>query len=146
MRPIVLVAVIWVGACATTTTDWAPSFVGSWNGSRTMVYGGQSSTVPDFLTVSATGTSWLKVGHACPANTDATVGPPATIVSATSFTVGAYTCPTVTTVDGCSTFVHALSEGQGSLRGPTLTVIELGTVTCAGNKALSYTSTFTGTR
>jgi hypothetical protein len=109
---VVLLAACGSGSAASTAMDWAPSFTGTWNGTiSTTVAGGLTTTVAGYVVITETGTNALLIGHACPDGLN-TSGPPATVVSASAFTVGPYSCPAVAQ-GGCPSFVLNFTGGNG---------------------------------
>ena len=142
MRQVILVAVVVLAGCGSGTTDWAPNFVGAYPGTKTItVSPTNSSQFAVTLTVVETGTNKIALNGACP---DAN-GPPATVISATQGTGGAYTCPTVVETGCPSGFVQAFTSSTATINGTTLTVTGTGTGTC-DTASSSYTEMFVGTK
>jgi hypothetical protein len=112
-----------------TTTDFTSAFTGNWVGSTTITVAGQSSTNGETLVpMIRTGINALTVGGLC----DDASGPPATVTSATTFTIGSTTCPPVA-VTGCSSVVLSTQSGRGLLSdSAALVIIINGTIAGCG--------------
>jgi hypothetical protein len=101
MRQAILatVAAVVLGGCGngtgtmdSGTTDWAPDFVGTWNGTTTTMASGQTTALAGYVVITSPGVNALTIGHACPDGLN-TSGPPATVVADRQFNVEAYSCP-----------------------------------------------------
>jgi hypothetical protein len=126
--------------CGGSEKDFAPNFVGLWNGTSTATINGQTASASGYTHISATGTNAIKVGDFC-GNGD---GPAGTVTSDSAFTVAGISCPPGP-VGSCSSVVLNVSGGGGTLNGNTLTLSGSGTLSGCGT-TYSYGLTFTGTR
>jgi hypothetical protein len=117
------------GSGGSGVADLAQDFVGTWDGTTTLVDDGQNQTGGSIvLAISKAGTSALTIGAICPDLLHSS-GPPATADTATAFTIHAFTCP-VTGGGTCSTIVENVTGGSASLIAETLTGSYSTTQTC----------------
>jgi hypothetical protein len=129
------------GSSGSGATDVARNFVGTWNGTTTLVVNGQSQAGGSILlAISETGSNALTIGAICPDLLNSS-GPPATADTATAFTMHAYACP-VTGGGACSTIVENITDGSGSLSGTTLAGAYSKTQTSDSNPLVTATVRF----
>jgi hypothetical protein len=113
--------------------------VGLWNGTITVSVNGQSNTGNSYTHISNSGTAGeIVVGDVCGDGS----GPNATVTSPTGFSVHAMNCPAAS-LGTCSSVVLAVTGGNGSVSGGTLTLNASGTIGGCG-QTFSYTLSFNG--
>ncbi|HEY6912806.1 MAG TPA: hypothetical protein VI356_25720 [Myxococcales bacterium] len=113
--------------------------VGLWTGTTTLNANGQSATSPASTHISnASASDEIVWGDVCGNGS----GPNATVTAPTAFSIHAFSCPPGQ-IGSCSSAVFAVSGGQASLSGGTLTIAANGTVSGCGANA-AYTLSFTG--
>jgi hypothetical protein len=138
MRWLALLSLEALVGCG-SSEHFEKNFVGVWNGSAEIVtpsyYQVLNST---HINIAAVGENKLSIADFCIDRS----GPPATVVSATTFDVGAWTCPRVAT-GRCASVEFATTNGNGELDGGTLTVVFNGTSDGCGLFE-ARTATFTG--
>jgi len=121
--------------------DYSANFAGQWNGTAVVAGTGQSSTTPGVaIHITSTGKNALAIGDIC---VDLS-GPPATPTGATTFTIGARSCPPAP-VTGCSSVTLAVARGSGVLAGSTLSFGMDGTASGC-SQTIPFSLTFSGTR
>jgi hypothetical protein len=124
------------------TTDLANAFAGTWEGTTTVTIAGQHSYFDASVRMIRMDVNSLMVAGLCVDGS----GPPATVTSATAFTIGVQSCP-AQKVTGCSSEVVSTQSGRGLLTDDSraLAFLSNGTIAGCGQRA-PFTLFFLGAR
>ena len=113
---------------------------GTWEGTTTITQGGRSTSGPSRYVVLPNSSTTVVVANLCWDGS----GPVGTSTTASSFTLGAITCP-AEAQGSCTSVVSHLTGGTGVVDAGTLTMTFQGTaVGCS--QTSSFTGDFTGIR
>jgi hypothetical protein len=140
-RTLACLAILASTGCSQAPPDYSSGFTGGWVGTTSVTVAGQTTSEENTLMVIAsTGLNSLEIEDIC---TDGS-GPPATVTSASAFTVGPGSC-SPQAVTGCSAVTLSTTSGGGQLVASTLNLSLNGTLSGCG-QSYPFTIGFNGIR